>query len=358
MHLTSDACAGQRTLRSLPNKSAFWLTDEASSNPDSEILAAVRPGLATTGGPMFLISSPYARKGELWRIYQKHYGAGGDPLILVAQADSRAMNATLPQSVIDRAFERDPASAAAEYGAEFRRDIEGFVAREAVLACVSPAAFERPKEHYKVYAAFTDPSGGSSDSFTLAIGHRDLSRKVVVIDAVREVRPPFSPEGVCSEFATLLKCYGVSRVTGDRYAGEWPREQFGKFGIKYEPCGKAKSDLYVDLLPLLNSRRIELLDNARLISQLCDLERRTARSGKDSIDHSPGSHDDVANACAGVAAALISKYGNYDTTYRAFQPGFVDEDLDPSKPQPAPADAKLNSLYGAIDAAFRNGAFR
>src|SRR5262249_12351995 len=53
---------------------AFWMSDEYSSNPDSEILAAVRPGLATTGGPMFLISSPYARKGELWNLYRKHYG--------------------------------------------------------------------------------------------------------------------------------------------------------------------------------------------------------------------------------------------------------------------------------------------
>jgi hypothetical protein len=35
-----------------------------------------------------------------------------------------------------------------------------------------------------------------------------------------------------------------------------------------------------------------------LIAQLLGLERRTARSGKDSIDHAPGGHDDVANAAA------------------------------------------------------------
>jgi hypothetical protein len=40
--------------------------------------------------------------------------------------------------------------------------------------------------------------------------------------------------------------------------------------------------------PLLNSGRVELLDNSRLISQLCNLERRTARGGRDSIDHPPG----------------------------------------------------------------------
>jgi hypothetical protein len=49
----------------------------------------------------------------------------------------------------------------------------------------------------------------------------------------------------------------------------------------------------------LNSGRVELLDLPRLADQLTGLERRTARSGKDSIDHAPGTHDDIANAVAG-----------------------------------------------------------
>ena len=34
------------------------------------------------------------------------------------------------------------------------------------------------------------------------------------------------------------------------------------------------------------------------------LERRTARGGRDSIDHTPGGHDDLANAAAGVLVSL------------------------------------------------------
>src|SRR6516162_7305236 len=62
-----------------------------------------------------------------------------------------------------------------------------------------------------------------------------------------------------------------------------------------------KSSLYTNLLPLLNSNRIELLDHPRLAAQLCGLERRTARGGRDSIDHAPAGHDDLANAVAGAA---------------------------------------------------------
>jgi len=70
---------------------ALWLSDN-SANPDKEILAAARPMLMTTGGPLVVISSPYARRGELWAAYKRDYGAKGDPLIVVAHAPSRVMN--------------------------------------------------------------------------------------------------------------------------------------------------------------------------------------------------------------------------------------------------------------------------
>jgi hypothetical protein len=233
----------------------------------------------------------------------------------VAQGASRTLNSTLPQSVVDRAMERDASSAAAEYMAEFRRDIESFVSVEAVRACVSTGVFEREPKRHISYSGFVDPSGGSADSFTMAIGHMERGRQTVVIDCVRETKPPFSPERVVMEYAQLLKNYRINSISGDRYAGIWPVEQFAKFNIRYEQSAKPKSDLYTDLLPLINSARIELLDHPKLINQLCGLERRTARGGRDSIDHQPGAHDDLANACAELAA-INNKYGSYNTNYR------------------------------------------
>jgi hypothetical protein len=286
----------------ISDEAAFWYSDEFSANADAEILNAVRPGLATTGGPLIIASSPYAKRGVLWEVHKRHYGAGGDPLILVAQGTSRELNPSLPQSVVDRAMERDAASAEPEYLANFRTDLAAYIDREVVEACVARGVYERLPMADTTYSSFTDPSGGSHDSFTLALGHRRDA--VAVIDVVREVRPPFSPEGVVAEFADLLKRYGISKVCGDKYAGEWPVEQFSKHGICYEQSAKPKSDLYRDLLPLINSGQVELLDHPRAVSQLCSLERRTARGGRDSIDHAPGAHDDIANAIAGVAVAL------------------------------------------------------
>lgn len=287
------------------DEAAFWLTGDKSSNPDHEIINAVRPGLATTRGMLAIISSPYARRGVLWEAYDKDYGPKGDPLILVSQAASRTMNETLPQSVVDRAMERDPASASAEYLAKFRSDVETFVSVEAVRACVTKKILERRPVEGIAYVGFVDPSGGSQDSFSLAIGHVDHNRETVVIDALREVRPPFSPEAVAIQYCRLLKSYKISKVIGDRYGGEWPREQFSKYGILYEPAAKPKSDLYQDLLSAINSKRVSLLDLPRTIAQITSLERRTGRSGRDIIDHPPGGRDDLANAVAGVVSNCL-----------------------------------------------------
>jgi hypothetical protein len=100
--------------------------------------------------------------------------------------------------------------------------------------------------------------------------------------------------------------YRISQVSGDHYAGEWPREQFRKIGISYEPSAAPKSQIYQEWLPMLNSGQVELLDLPRLITQACGLERRTSRAGRDSIDHAPGAHDDVVNAAAGALVDVVN----------------------------------------------------
>jgi hypothetical protein len=300
------AVRGYTIAAAILDEIAFFRTDD-SANPDYEILDAIRPAQATIPGAMMLCaSSPYARRGALYDAHKRYFGKDDAPT-LVWKAPTRTMNPSVPQRVIDAAMERDPARASAEYLAEFRNDIESFLTREAVEACISPGTLERAPLSNFTYRAFVDPSGGSSDSMTLAIGHLEKrdGKNVAVLDAIRERKPPFKPEAVVEEFATLLKSYRVSQVRGDRYAAEWPREQFRKRGVDYVPAGKPKSDIYLELLPHMNSRSVDLLDLPRLSNQLVNLERRTARGGKDSVDHGPGAHDDVANSVAGVCWLLL-----------------------------------------------------
>lgn len=303
----------------LADEIAFWRTDDAAE-PDYAILDAIRPGMATIPGALLLCaSSPYARRGALWDAWRRYWGQARSPLVW--KASTRAMNPTVPQRVIDDAMARDPAMAAAEYLAEFRSDIEAFVSRDVVEACVDPGIRERPSVSGTRYHAFVDPSGGSNDAMTLAIAHTENDS--AVLDATRERKPPFSPEAVVGEYAALLKSYGITRVTGDRYGGEWPREQFRKHGIAYDLAEKTRSELYRDaLLPALNSKQAVLLDDDRAVTQIVGLERRVARGGRESIDHPPHGHDDIANAIAGAihltqrkaASTPTAAFGHYGRT--------------------------------------------
>jgi hypothetical protein len=288
VHTASIGAPRGRTFLSvLADEIAFWPTEGDSANIDAEVINAVRPGLSTIPHSLLLIaSSPYAKRGILYANYAKYFGKDDAP-VLVWQGTTEEMNSSLVgDPLIAEMYAEDNERALAEFGAQFRSDIVAFITRVAVEDVVAHGVRELPAGDGITYAAFVDPSGGSADSMTLAIGHCE-GNGVAVLDCVREVRPPFSPDAVVEEFATLLKSYGVSRVTSDFYGGEWPRERFSTRGISLDVSQRSKSQIYQELMPAINGQRIRLLDSPRLTGQLCGLERRTARGGRDSIDHSP-----------------------------------------------------------------------
>jgi hypothetical protein len=286
---------------------AHWFTSADFANPDVEILASARPGLLTTRGPLLMVSSAYAKFGVLYENFCKHYGPDGASDILVAYGTSRDLNPSLPQADIDRELEADPVRNRSEYLSEWRDDCEGFIPRDAVELCVGDYK-ELPPRSGVIYYCFLDSASGSDggDSYCIAISHKEGEQ--IIIDAVREVAPPFSPSAVVSDvLVPLCRSYRIDgKVWGDNYAGNYPKELVSKAGLYYDLWPQHKSEIYRDpLLPLLNSKKITLPRIERLINQCCTLERSVKRSGRDEITHPTHGHDDVINACAGAAAVTL-----------------------------------------------------
>ena len=143
-----------------------------------------------------------------------------------------------------------------------------------------------------------------------------MEGKTAVLDVIRELRAPFSPEAAVEQFCLLLRQYSTNVVRGDRYGGLWPQEQFTKRGITYEPSERSKSAIYQDLLPLVNSRGCALLDHEVMKRQLVSLERKAVRGGRDSIDHPKNLRDDIANAIAGALTHASSASGGDPNFFR------------------------------------------
>lgn len=326
---------GYTVVAALLDEVAYWPTDESSVKQDKEVLRAIRPTMLGVAGrsdafpdqvfgPMVvLLSSPYAKRGELYESYANAWGKDEDGYELVWNADTLSMrpgdpNEQIQAQLLDhirREYLKDPENARAVYGAFFRTDLETIITRNALDAVVVPSRILlQPQTDKFLYRAFVDPSGGSADSYTMAIAHTEVrdvngeAREVEVVDLVAEVRPPFNPEEVTTkELVPILRTYGIALVTGDAYAGEWPREAFRKNGVDYEVSERPKAKLYLETVAKINSRACELPENERMISQLTNLERRVGRTGRDTIDHPAGSHDDVANAVAGALVTVTEE---------------------------------------------------
>lgn len=313
-------------------ESAFFQV-EGTSNPDREILDAVRPALLTVpGARLYSISSPYAKRGILWKAYADHWGRD-DSDVLVFVADSVSLNPTLDLAEIDRAFEEDATAAASEYGrnglVQFRSDVERFLSEDVLMAVTVVGRTQLPPLPNVVYTAFCDPSGGTgSDSFALALAHREGERAIV--DVVVERKPPFNAESVVAEYAETLKAYRTQRVHGDKYTGAWVQQAFARHGIEYVASPLNKSEIYLAALPAFTSSRVELLDDAKTRAQFLTLDRRTSRLGRDTVDHDVGAHDDRANV---VAGSLVLALEAPVTDWSALSQGIAEGNADLRKPE-------------------------
>lgn len=281
--------------------------EEVKVRSDTELIAALRPGLATTGGKLIAISSVHAKRGWAYKQFQDHHGREGEPTddTLVVLASSAKMNPTINQKIVENALRDDYSKARAEYFSEWRDDVGLFIPREVLEGLVAKGVTENLPRRDEKYYAFVDMSGGRGDDAALAIAHREDEK--ILVDYIGRWKAPFDPEHVTAEIVTDLKRYGLRHTTGDNYAASHVSAAFGRRGIRYIKSEKNKSELYLELLPKLQSSQIQLLDHEPTIAQLSALERRTRSGGRDIVDHPSGGHDDLANVIAGVAQLAVSR---------------------------------------------------
>jgi hypothetical protein len=316
---------------------SFW-RDETSASPDTEVYRAVLPALATTGGMLVGISTPYRKAGLLYAKHKQYFGVDSNDT-LVIQGTNKEFNTTLDEAAVAAQRLADPEGALAEWDAMFRNDISAFLDDDLIETSIDHGRpLELPPQRGISYFAYTDPSGGRGDAYTVCVGHRHSASGRLVVDVVRGKHMPydahsFDPMEATKEFAALLKQYHVTSVTGDAYAAEWVSGAWRAAGIAYRPADQVKSELYLEALPLFTRGLVSLPDHGATIRELRLLERHTHRSGKDSVDHGKSGHDDHANAVCGALVALSKR------AYSLMDSPLYSDDPPPSDPKPFAHDA-------------------
>jgi hypothetical protein len=288
------------------------------------------------------------RRGLLYEKHRAHYGQDGD--VLVISAPTRELNPTIPEHVISQAMADDAESANAEWLGEFRSDISSLLSTDLIEAAVDhDRPLELPWRNQYRYAAFVDMSGGQHDAACIAISHRENDQ--LIVDVVRAVPAPHQPEDVTKQFVELCKAYRCRRVTGDAYSGEWVAGAFRKHGVTYDRADKPKSALYLEAIPCFSQRRVSLPNHARLLRELTLLERRTARSGKDTVDHPARGSDDIANAACGSLYLLAKPSAFVGHAFVRGDSAYCRSRLLDRLPAPVYADADtVRAHHAAMDA--------
>jgi hypothetical protein len=286
---------------------AFWKHEGRSI--DKEVLDSARPGLSFEYSKMIKISSPYMMRGEVWNDYRQYHGKAGSP-VLVFQGSTELFYPGFSKLKLAAARLRDLVAFDAEYMARFRADLSGMYDPAVIDAAVDP---DRPTElpfrkDAGSYAGFVDVAGGGGkDSYAVAIGH--LEGQKIVVDVIRSRRPKFNPEEVTAQYSELLKSYGIGRVTGDKFSGDWASNAYAKFGILYERSEKTKSECYLEAEGPFNTGRVNLPNREAAIVQLKGLVRKARSGGHDSVDTDAGQPEDEANVVAGLIW-LLSESAN------------------------------------------------
>jgi hypothetical protein len=302
------AVRGIRARVAVIDELAFFRTSDG--NPvDTEMLRAVRPTLATTGGKLIILSSPYGQSGALWDLYRQHYAREhSDTLVWVASAP--AMHPGLRADYLQRMQQDDPEAYRSEVLGEFRAGLSTLFDAEA-LDAVRGDWHVLPPAPAVTYYAFADCSGGKTDAAALAIAH--VQDGQAIVDLCRRWPAPHNPETVIGEAAALAQSYRCHAVTADRYAAEFQRAAWERAGLRFEACDQDRSGLYLCLLPMVLSTAVRVPDDAVVLRELRGLERKRGFGGRDRVDHRPGAHDDAAVALAG-AVYVASRAAQYALT--------------------------------------------
>jgi hypothetical protein len=155
------------------------------------------------------------------------------------------------------------------------------------------------------YLAFVDMSGGSNDDATLAVAHWDGQKAVLDLLINQGVAVPFNPRLAVARFVVYCRKYRCREVHGDAYAGETFRRDFSDMNVDYIVEKQSRTDWYESLEIGLNADQVELLDLAKLRSELMTIVRRGA-----VLDHMSGRHDDWPNSAAGALTLVNPDLGN------------------------------------------------
>lgn len=300
---------GRSVICAICSEVAFWIDAETASNPAKEILKALRPSMSTfPNAKLILISSPFAKQGPLWDMFQKRHSWFGNRLVW--RLDSLSMNPSLDRELLREEEENDPENFAREFGAAFWDSASSFLSADAIEASIVRDRLELQPHGQRHYTAALD-AGFRGDLFAFSIVHPESD--VVVHDVTRAWRgsraKPVNLAAVLDEIAATLKRFQVGTIFGDNFCSEPIKQALATRGIRFEQRTTlgARAQCFNSLRTLITSGKMLLLDDPATIAELKNLQLIVTAGGNSRVEAIGSGHDDRAVTLALAAHECIAQ---------------------------------------------------
>ncbi|MBX3198247.1 MAG: hypothetical protein KF894_08890 [Labilithrix sp.] len=284
---------------------AKWKDAKTLANPAAEVLASVRPTLATQpNARIILSSSPLGRFDAHYDAYEAGEAAepGKEPFQAVAGAVSWVANPTLTEEGT-KLLEPDPAKWQREYAIVPSDDVsESIISKDELERVTRTGHTILEAQPGHEYWAAMDPAT-SGNAWTLAVGclrwspvtfvdpetdlpvtELRLKRSVVLAREWRGLPgKPLRPKAILQDMRTTLLPYGVDTVYSDEWSFESLYDLAADVGLTLvqEPSHQnIKRERYRNLAIYVRAQQADLPPLEQVRQDLLNVRRRITRTGE------------------------------------------------------------------------------
>lgn len=297
---TVAAVSGFTSVCIVCDEVAKWRDADTGANPAQEVLASLRPTMATQrNAKMFLSSSPLG----IYDAHAKAFEAGETPEQMARHAPSWVANPSLTEAQTHK-DEPDPWKWEREYAAIPAEDAEsGLLSAAALTAITRAGVTECKRVRGHTYVATMDPATrGNAWTLIVATTLADKTRQVVCAREWRGNRnAPLDPDVVLREVAAVLFEYGLDVALTDAWSGDALTSIARRHRLRLVQqsySSESKLDAYEELWRKVDDKRVGLLDVPEMRKDLLGIRRRVTPSGVTIVLVSTpdGRHSDFAAA--------------------------------------------------------------
>lgn len=325
---------------------AHFITNSGVKS-DSAVYEAISPAAAMFGtqAKKVLISSPWAKTGKFWELYNKGMNIPEmKKTTLVLRIPTWGMNEKVePDYLRSEYLALGKTSYQCEYGAVFSDSKSGWITDDTIVSESLITNMQAPimgKRHVRYF--WTIDQASKADAFGIAIGHQEDDN--IIVDYAKDyyadpeerkrikakgfepaeryqftnklIQYPHDHDEMADELLALSRRFPIAEGIMDQWSGVLLQQIFEKKGIKnfsvVNFTDKLNSDIYQMWYLIMSLGQFKMYEDAYLVNQILSLEE-DKRSKGIKIVQAPdmaGMHDDLSDAIARLVWLILQGPGS------------------------------------------------